>query len=175
MGGSKGGYVTGPLQTIAGAGLTYMGMPELGVPLITAGVGQTAGTAAGHPGMGELAGAAAGGGIDAAGSAGLTGPFSQQMNLGQVGKDLGGAVNTPVGAQVTGKAINSVGGPNQPPPQQPAPQLPKPPSPAPVAQQAPTVTKAAGPGTSANNNQLTPQQLAMLKQMGGNTNPWAVS
>jgi hypothetical protein len=65
MGGKNMGYITGPLQIAAGAASEFFapGNP-IGIPLITGGIGQTAGTAAGGQkgGMlGELAGGAAGG------------------------------------------------------------------------------------------------------------------
>jgi hypothetical protein len=81
MGGKNMGYVTGPLQLAAGVGATALGAPEIGIPLMTAGVGQTAGTGIGGSQggmMGELAGGAAGG---------LGEGF---MGMGPLGSSLGG-------------------------------------------------------------------------------------
>lgn len=74
-------YVTGPLQIAAGAASEYFapGNP-FGVPLITGGIGQTAGHAAGGSGgMGEMLGLA-GGGIGE-GFMGM-GPFSGMLGGG---------------------------------------------------------------------------------------------
>lgn len=77
MGGSRTmNYVTGPAQMIAGAAATYMGAPEIGVPLIMGGAGQLTGTAAGGTtggGIGEVAGL--GLGSMGQGYFGGTGPF----------------------------------------------------------------------------------------------------
>jgi hypothetical protein len=93
MGGKNMGYVTGPLQIAAGAGATALGAPEIGIPLITGGVGQTAGTAAGGQkgGMlGELAGGAAGGlGEGGAGLMGM-GPLSSSLGGTGAGQGLQG-------------------------------------------------------------------------------------
>lgn len=54
------GYITGPLQMALGTGAIALGQPEIGIPLIAGGLGNTAGQAAGHPGIGEAAGLGAG-------------------------------------------------------------------------------------------------------------------
>ena len=83
--GSHSGYITGPLQIAAGAGATALGAPEIGLPLMTAGIGQTAGQAAGGSqgaGIGELAGGAAGGIGSMAGGAGMLGSLMGSQGVG---------------------------------------------------------------------------------------------
>ena len=82
MGGKNMGYITGPLQMAAGAAGEYFapGNP-LSIPLMTGGLGQTAGTGLGGSRgglMGELGGAAAGG---------LGEGF---LGMGPLGSSLGG-------------------------------------------------------------------------------------
>ena len=61
------GYIAGPLALAAGIGATATGQPEIGIPLLTSGLGGTIGQAAGGSkgaGMGATAGGVAGLGAD---------------------------------------------------------------------------------------------------------------
>jgi hypothetical protein len=86
MGGSKtSNYLTGGLQSIAGAAATAFGAPEIGIPLMTGGVGQLAGTGLGGTKggtIGEMAGLGAG--TLGEGFAGM-GPLSGMLGAGKFG------------------------------------------------------------------------------------------
>jgi len=79
MGGNKTmNYITGGLQTAAGAAATVFGAPEIGIPLMTSGIGGISGQAAGGQkgfGMGEGIGAVAGGLGEGFGGMGPAGSF----------------------------------------------------------------------------------------------------
>lgn|SRR5215831_2895740 len=79
MGGNKTmNYITGGLQTAAGAAATAFGAPEIGIPLMTSGIGGIAGQGAGGTkgfGMGEGIGAVAGGLGEGIGGMGPAGGF----------------------------------------------------------------------------------------------------
>lgn len=104
MGGrNTGNYLTGGLETLGGAAATVFGAPEIGIPLMTGGVGQLAGTGAGGARggqIGQMAGLAAGGlGEGAAGLAGmgpLANSLSQAPALQQVAQN---PAVSPIGAQ----------------------------------------------------------------------------
>lgn len=91
--GGKTGYITGPLQMAAGAAGEYFapGNP-LSIPLMTGGLGQTAGTGLGGSRgglMGELGGAAAGGLGE--GFLGM-GPLGSSLGGTQAGQSLQGSM-----------------------------------------------------------------------------------
>jgi len=88
MGGSKAmHYGLGGLQTAVGAAATVFGAPEIGIPLMTSGIGGLAGQGAGGSkgfGMGESIGAVAGGlGEGAMGMGPLGGMFGGPFGPGR--------------------------------------------------------------------------------------------
>ena len=97
----------GGLQTAVGAAATAFGAPEFGIPLMTAGVGQVAGTGAGGTrggSIGEMAGLAAGGlGEGFAGMGPMASTFSSAPQL------QGLAQNPTVGA-IPPENVNLPGG-----------------------------------------------------------------
>jgi hypothetical protein len=110
MGGSKAtNYITGGLQTVAGAAATYFGMPQIGVPLMAGGIGQLTGQGLGGTrgaAGGELAGLTAGGGYELAGAPGQAGLMNLLGGISPIG-GFGSISNQPTAAGAGGAGTPS--------------------------------------------------------------------
>jgi hypothetical protein len=93
IGGKNSGYITGPLQMAAGAGLSLIpGGAALGVPLMTSGLGTTVGQAAGGS-SGASMGAGIGGALGGIGEGfGGMGPLGSSLGGTQLGQSFQGTV-----------------------------------------------------------------------------------